>query len=199
MPVLLTVDVGWPWWVITAIAFGVVVVSVAAAAGSRNVAVRAVGGLLAVQGAVIAVLAPFVMSDVNPSSAMAAGGSAMTSHSSSVSIHVIEHAAPAHMKMVGSVQLFANPIFDSHDAKQVGRDQGFCVHIALAKGFECVWTTILPGGDITSEGPEPDSGNLLPFAITGGTGRYKNARGWLTEKVHNKAATEFDEFFHVVS
>jgi hypothetical protein len=121
----------------------------------------------------------------------------MGSRSSSTVIHVIEHAPPPHMKMFGVVQTFANPVFDAHDAKQVGRDQGFCVHIGLAKGFECVETTILPGGEITAEGPSPDSGNLLPFAITGGTGRYKNVRGEILSKARNKAGTKFDEFFHV--
>ncbi len=78
MPVALTVDVGWPWWVITAIACGVVAAGVSALVVSRNPVARAVAGLLAIEAAVIAVVAPFVMPDMGPNrSAMTAGGGAM--------------------------------------------------------------------------------------------------------------------------
>jgi allene oxide cyclase len=42
--------------------------------------------------------------------------------------------------------------------------------------YECAWTTTLAGGQITVEGPFLDSGDSV-LAITGGTGRYRNARG----------------------
>lgn len=199
MPLAMTVNLGWPWWVITTIASGVVVAGLLALAVSRISAARAIAGLLAVEGVVIAVVAPFVMSDMDSNgSALAAGSTAMSSRSSNASIHVIEHAPPSHMRMVGGVQIFANPVFDSRDAKRIGRDQGFCVHIVLARGWECVWTTFLPGGLITVEGAEDVNQNLSSGgAITGGTGKYRNARGWLEVKTHNKAGTEFDEFFHV--
>ena len=113
-------------------------------------------------------------------------------------IHVIEHAPAPDMEMSGNVQVFANPIYDGSNKKRVGRDQGICGHVRFAKTWECVWTTFLPGGQITAEGPESDTeGTIYPFAITGGTGMYANARGWLKERTHNKAGTQFDEFFHV--
>ena len=198
MPIGLTVDAGWPWWVITAIACGVIVAALAISAALRNAAVRAILGLLALEGAVIAVLAPFVMTDMNSDTSALAGNTAMGSRSSSTVIHVIEHAPPPHMRMFGAVETFANPIFDSRDAKPIGRDQGFCVHIPLTKTPECLWTTLLPGGEITAEGPLSDTAET-PIAITGGTGKYQNARGWLQEKVHNKAGTKFDVFFHLSS
>ena len=155
--------------------------------------------MLAVEGIAIAIAAPFVMSDMSSTDVGAPSDSAMRARSSSAVIHIIEHAPPPHMKMYGVVQTFANPIFDGRNAKRIGRDQGSCVHIALAKAFECVWTTILPGGAITAEGPMPDKGEIPPLAITGGTGRFASARGWLQEKVHDKAGTQFDEYFHVTS
>jgi len=197
MAVGLTVDVGWPWWVITLIAGGVVVVSLAGVAVARTPAVRAVGVVLLVEGAVIAGVAPLAMSDMNSSAATAAGSSSMSAYSSESIIHVIEHAPSQDMKMFGVVQTFANPIFDGRNAKRIGRDQGMCIHIGLAKGFECVWTTIVPDGSIMVQGPEVDSGPPLPLAITGGTGKFRDARGWLDERTHNKAGTQFDEFFHV--
>ena len=195
MPVALTVDVGWPWWAITAIASGVFGVCVLVAVASRHQAVRAAAAILALEGAAIAIVAPWVMPNMNGSSA---AGDAMVAASSVAVIHVIEHAPAPDMQMSGSVQTFANPVFDSTNAKKIGRDQGICAHIGLTKAWECVWTTFLPGGQITAEGPETASGGTpYPFAITGGTAKYANARGWLGEKEHNKAGTEFDEFFHL--
>jgi hypothetical protein len=197
MPMALTVDVGWPWWVITIIACAVVLVSVAVLGLSRNPAARAAGALLALEGIVIAVVAPFVMSDMNSNrSATAAGGTGMQPGRSSSVIHVVEHAAAPHMQMFGAVETFANPIFDSRDMKRVGRDQGFCVHIPITKTPECAWTTILPGGQITAQGPLTDA-EVSVVAITGGTGRYENAGGRVESKTHNKAGTKFDLIFHV--
>jgi allene oxide cyclase len=116
--------------------------------------------------------------------------------SSSVVIHVIEHAPPPNMRMVGDVLTFANPIFDGRDVNMIGRDQGFCLDITLTKSSECVWTTILPGGQISAEGPLSDTKTSL-VAITGGTGKYQAARGWAEEKAHNEAGTKFDVIFHL--
>lgn len=71
--------------------------------------------------------------------------------SSSTVIHVIEHAPPPNMRMVGGALTFANPIFDKRNAKRIGRDQGFCLDITLVKSSECVWTTFLLGGQISTE------------------------------------------------
>jgi hypothetical protein len=157
-----------------------------------------VAAVLLLEGAVIAVVAPAVMSDMDSAAATAAATSSMSGHPSDSIVHVVEHAPPPHMQTIGVVMTFANPVFDGSDTKRVGRDQGFCVHIALAKGWECVFTTFLPGGQITAEGPESDNENVsYPAAITGGTGKYKNARGWSTETPRNKAATKFDLVFHL--
>jgi allene oxide cyclase len=197
MPMALTVDLGWPWWAITIIACAVVVLSLGVLVLSRNPAARAVGALLAVEGVVIAIAAPFVMSDMDGSESGSAAGE-MRSNARSAVIHVIEHAPGPNMRMVGGVLTFANPIVDDRNAKRIGRDQGFCLDIAvpIVKSSECVWTTFLPGGQITTEGPLSDTERSF-VAITGGTGKFANARGWAEEKVHNKAGTEFDVIFHL--
>ena len=51
-------------------------------------------------------------------------------------------------------------------------------------------------GQITVEGPFSDTGNTV-LAITGGTGAYKNARGWMELNFLNKKGTEFDFVFHL--
>jgi dirigent-like protein len=114
-------------------------------------------------------------------------------------IHVIEHEPASNVQQVGNVQVFADHVFDGSNRKRIGQDHGFCVHIVVPnqpKTWECMYTTELPGGWITIEGTSTDAG-MPPSAIIGGTGKYANARGYMLFRVHNKAATEFDEFFHV--
>jgi allene oxide cyclase len=118
-------------------------------------------------------------------------------------IHVIEHAITdavtngSASDAAGNVLTFANPVFDKKDAQQVGSDQGYCVRIVVGKTWECNWTTFLPNGQITVEGPFSDTGNTV-VAITGGTGKYRNARGSMELNYHNPAGTEFDFVFHVI-
>jgi allene oxide cyclase len=76
----------------------------------------------------------------------------------------------------GDLLTFANPIFDASDKKQVGTDQGYCVRTVPGVAWECNFTTFLPRGQIVVEGPFYDARGST-FAITGGTGRYRNARG----------------------
>jgi hypothetical protein len=113
-------------------------------------------------------------------------------------IHVIEHATTDSVDVdaVGHVLTFANDVFDSSDTTKVGTDQGYCIRIVVGKSWECNWTTFLAGGQITVEGPFSDTGNTV-LAITGGTGKYRNARGWMELNYHNPAGTEFDFVFHL--
>jgi allene oxide cyclase len=59
-----------------------------------------------------------------------------------------------------------------------------------------MWTTFLPNGQITVEGPFSDAGNTK-LAITGGTGSYASANGWMELNFHNKQGTKFDFVFHM--
>ena len=119
------------------------------------------------------------------------------------SIHVIEHATSDAVTngsaedAVGNVLTFANPVYDKKDAKQVGTDQGYCIRIVVGETWECNWTTFLPKGQITVEGPFSDTGDTV-VAITGGTGKYRNVRGSMELRYHNQDGTEFDFVFHVI-
>ena len=118
------------------------------------------------------------------------------------SIHVIEHATSdavtngSATDAAGNVLTFANDVFDSADKSKVGSDQGYCIRIVVGKTWECNWTTILPDGQITAEGPFSDTGNTV-LAITGGTGSYRNARGFMELIFHDAAGTKFDFVFHL--
>ena len=118
-------------------------------------------------------------------------------------IHVVEHADTDAITNgtagddAGNVLTFANDVFDKADAKKVGTDQGYCIRIVVGKTWECNWTTFLPDGQITVEGPFSDTGSTV-LAITGGTGAYRNARGSMDLIFHNEAGTAFDFVFHVI-
>ena len=118
-------------------------------------------------------------------------------------IHVIEHATTDAVTngtagdSAGNILTFANEVFDSSNTKKVGTDQGYCVRIEVGKSWECNWTTFLPGGQITVEGPFLDTGDST-VAITGGTGAYRNVRGSMQLKYRNPAGTEFDFVFNLI-
>ena len=98
---------------------------------------------------------------------------------------------------VGNILTFGNEVFNSADTQQVGTDQGSCVRIVVGESWECSWTTFLPKGQITVQGPFSDTGDSV-LAITGGTGAYRNVRGEMELKYHNPAGTKFDFVFHVI-
>jgi allene oxide cyclase len=119
------------------------------------------------------------------------------------SIHVIEHATTDAVTngtagdAAGNILTFANDVFDSSNTHKVGSDQGSCVRTVVGEAWECTWTTFLPGGQITVEGPFYDSSNST-VAITGGTGAYRNTRGSMELQYHNPAGTEFDFVFNLI-
>lgn len=77
---------------------------------------------------------------------------------------------------VGDMLSFANPIFDAANRDVIGSDQGFCVRTVVGTSWECNFTILLKGGQITVEGPFLDDGDST-FTVTGGTGRYGGAKG----------------------
>jgi allene oxide cyclase len=118
-------------------------------------------------------------------------------------IAVVEHATTDVVSNgtagddLGNILTFANDVFDASDSHKVGTDQGSCTRVVVGESWECMWTTFLPKGQITVEGPFYDAGDSV-LAITGGTGAYRNARGEMELKYHNPAGTEFDFVFHVI-
>jgi hypothetical protein len=79
MSVAVMVDLGWPWWVTSLIAAGVVATALIAFAVSRRPAVRGIAALLIVQGVAIAIVAPFVMEDDGGGNGTGASATAMSS------------------------------------------------------------------------------------------------------------------------
>jgi allene oxide cyclase len=111
---------------------------------------------------------------------------------------VIEHATTdattdtgAPGDTAGDILTFANQVFDRTDAHA----EGYCIRTVAGKSYECNWTTILAGGQITVEGPFLDAGDST-LAVTGGTGRYRHARGFM--ELHSlEGGTKFRFEFHL--
>lgn len=105
-------------------------------------------------------------------------------------IAVVEHAntdtevpvAKGGKDRPGDPLTFTNPVFNTRDTKRVGHDEGFCMRLNARRGsWECLWTTFLPAGQITVQGPFYDTRDSV-LSITGGTGAYRHARGQM--KLH---------------
>jgi allene oxide cyclase len=130
-------------------------------------------------------------------------GAARVQKRADKAVHVIEHAVTDTVvhsggagDQTGNTLTFHNKVYDTKDKRKVGTDQGFCVRISPADGsWECFWTTFLAGGQITVEGPFYDTRNSV-LAITGGTGRYRDARGEMNLNSRN-GGKEYDFIFHI--
>ena len=118
-------------------------------------------------------------------------------------VTVIEHATtdattnPGQADGTGDVLTWANDVFDAKDSAKVGTDQGYCIRVVAGVSFECNWTTFLPGGQITVEGPFYDEKDST-LAITGGTGRYRHVRGTMDLK-SLEGGTKYAFVFHLNS
>jgi len=119
-------------------------------------------------------------------------------------LNVIEHAVTdtvidvgAPGDSTGDLLTFHNELFNASDTTVVGTDQGECVRIDPAAGtWECRWTNVLRGGQITVEGPFFDAQDSV-LAVTGGTGRYRNVRGEM-ELTSLVGGTEFEFSFRLI-
>ncbi len=109
---------------------------------------------------------------------------------------VVDLAAPG--DSIGDLLAFGNDIFDGSNTNKIGRDEGSCIRSNPGLAWECTWTTIVPGGSLTVQGPFYDDLRDSEVAITGGTGRYWNARGQMTLHARNAGGTELDFIFHLI-
>jgi hypothetical protein len=93
---------------------------------------------------------------------------------------------------LGDILAFGNPIYDAANAKEIGRDQGYCIRTNVGQSWECNWTVILDQGSLVVEGPFYDDLRDSKLAITGGTGAFRNVEGEMTLHARDAAGTEFD-------
>ncbi len=98
---------------------------------------------------------------------------------------------------VGDVLTFANKVYDEKNEKEVGSDNGYCLRTAVGSAWECNWTLMLADGSVVVEGPFYDTADSV-LAITGGTGKYADARGSMKLHWRNDKGTEYDFVYEFV-
>jgi Dirigent-like protein len=98
----------------------------------------------------------------------------------------------------GDMFVFTGRLSRRAGGPQIGRTHGVCA-ITLAAGqrsqSQCTATVGLRGGQIAAQGVT-SAGDVLTFAITGGTGRYRTARGTVTSRDINDQLSKLT--FHVI-
>jgi allene oxide cyclase len=109
---------------------------------------------------------------------------------------VSNHGAAGQADNAGDILTFANELFNGGNSDHSGHDQGTCIRTVVGVAWECTWTNFLAGGQITVEGPFYDARNSR-LAVTGGTGVYANARGWM-QLNSRKGGTEYAFIFNLI-
>ncbi|MFI1710483.1 dirigent protein [Streptomyces griseoruber] len=96
---------------------------------------------------------------------------------------------------IGDTLAFGNPVYDTA-GHQVGGSQGSCVRTKVGTAWECSWTTTLNGGSIVVQGPFHDAADST-LAITGGTGKWRTARGQMHLHARDAEGSAYDFTFAV--
>jgi hypothetical protein len=105
---------------------------------------------------------------------------------------------------IGDQIPFANDLY--RDGSKVGEDGGWCVvtriTVSGASSFKCIGSNSLPGGQLTVQGlvtygpGEEVKADPYSFAVTGGTGKYRGARGEV--KIEEVSGVQFRLTFRIV-
>jgi allene oxide cyclase len=137
--------------------------------------------------------------------AAVAGTSSPNTSTHPTIIHLVEHAITDTVQQfhppknsLGDVLGFHNPVYNAANTARVATDNGYCIRtVATGKTeWECNWTTLLPGGSLTVQGPYYDDGTNTTLTITGGTGKYTGAEGsMLLHATGNPVGSEYDFIF----
>lgn len=96
----------------------------------------------------------------------------------------------------GDQLAFSNPVFGPHNRTQVGHDLGSCIRTRPGVSWECSWTLVLAHGSLVVQGPFLDAGDST-LAITGGTGRYAQARGQMRLHALNAAGSSYRFIYRI--
>ena len=96
----------------------------------------------------------------------------------------------------GDVLTFGNDVYDAENKNKLGYDNGWCMRTIAGKAWECFWTLFLQDGQITTAGPFMD-GKDSTLAVTGGTGKYKNARGEMSLHARDAQGTAYNFVYHL--
>jgi len=97
---------------------------------------------------------------------------------------------------VGDILTFGNELFDKQNKTKVGTDSGYCLRTVAGQTWECAWTNSLKDGQISVQGSFLDGKDSV-LAITGGTGKYRGAKGEMTLHARDAKGSEYDFVFNL--
>ena len=97
---------------------------------------------------------------------------------------------------VGDILTFANELYDKANKTKIGTDNGYCFRTVAGKAWECAWSNSLAGGQITVQGSFLDGMDSV-LAVTGGTGKYRGARGEMKLHARDAKGSEYDFTFNL--
>ncbi|MFI2732998.1 dirigent protein [Streptomyces sp. NPDC018711] len=124
-----------------------------------------------------------------PVSAHSGDGFEFTLYAKQVSPPATNQSSPP--PKVGDMPVFADDLYKTKGGEKVGRDGVTCAVVRVSGDqvdMNCVGTIVLnggPGGQLTAQALTTfDTSNEAPsafdIAVTGGTGDFKQARGYIT-------------------
>ena len=96
----------------------------------------------------------------------------------------------------GDILTFANELYDKENKKMVGSDNGYCFRTVAGKVWECAWTNMLKGGQVTVQGTFLDGQDSV-LTVTGGTGKYQGATGEMKLHARDAKGSEYDFTFNL--
>lgn len=96
----------------------------------------------------------------------------------------------------GDILTFANELYDKSNKTKVGTDNGYCIRTVAGKAWECAWTNVLQGGQISVQGTFLDGQDSL-LTITGGTGKYNRIHGDMLLHARDAKGSEYDFTFNL--
>ena len=90
----------------------------------------------------------------------------------------------------GDVVIFSQKLYDRSETRVVGRSHAMCTRTTDPEGsYLCDGAFLLRRGEITIQGVDPPATvTRHPLVVTGGSGRYRGARGEIT--VHHLSPSE---------
>jgi hypothetical protein len=138
--------------------------------------------------------------------AVGAGGASQQANTTRT-FHVIEKTTafqfveiPPAGDSQGDYVVGASDLFNRAN-KKIGSDHWMCVRTNIGEQRHCTLTYFFARGLLTLQGPYRDDGTGV-FAITGGTGAYRKASGWMdltsTTTPDGGKTFVYTETFHVI-
>jgi hypothetical protein len=143
------------------------------------------GSLLTIAAIAALAFAPFALAHQSNQAQVVTSTTANHHHTNLV---VYEHSAHYKTIVVGTQQdprgnyyVFDDPVYNNTDQHPIGFSEGLCTYTSKTI-TQCDWTLIFASGKITISGAALESDVVTTYAVTGGTGIYRQISGQVVLK-----------------